>query len=146
MIAIGVARPSAHGHAMMSTATALTSACASRGSGPHSAHAANAATATATTAGTNHAAMRSASRWIGARVRCASATICTICASSVSRADPLGLHHDAAGAVDVPPVTRLPGSFSTGIGSPVTIDSSTVVRPLTTTPSTGTFSPGRTRS
>ena len=35
MIDIGVARPSAHGHAMMSTATALTSACASRGSGPY---------------------------------------------------------------------------------------------------------------
>ena len=34
MIAIGVARPSAHGQAMISTATALTSACASRGSGP----------------------------------------------------------------------------------------------------------------
>ena len=34
MIDIGVARPSAHGQAMISTATALTSACASRGSGP----------------------------------------------------------------------------------------------------------------
>ena len=34
MIAIGVARPSAHGHAMMSTATAFSSARASRGSGP----------------------------------------------------------------------------------------------------------------
>ena len=39
-----------------------------------------------------------------------------------------------------------PGSFSTGIGSPVSIDSSTAVRPSVTTPSTGTFSPGRTRS
>ena len=36
MIDIGVARPSAHGQAMISTATALTSACASRGSGPDS--------------------------------------------------------------------------------------------------------------
>ena len=34
MIDIGVARPSAHGHAMISTATALMSACAIRGSGP----------------------------------------------------------------------------------------------------------------
>ena len=39
-----------------------------------------------------------------------------------------------------------PGIFSTGIGSPVTIDSSTALRPSRTTPSTGTFSPGRTRS
>ena len=37
MTAIGVASPSAHGHAMISTATALKRACASRGSGPHSA-------------------------------------------------------------------------------------------------------------
>ena len=62
MIAIGVASPSAQGHAMMSTATALTSASARRGSGPHSAHPANAATATVTTAGTNQAANRSATR------------------------------------------------------------------------------------
>ena len=41
MIDIGVARPSAHGHAMISTATALTSACASRGSGPTSAQTTN---------------------------------------------------------------------------------------------------------
>ena len=34
IIDIGVARPSAHGHAMISTATALTSAWARRGSGP----------------------------------------------------------------------------------------------------------------
>ena len=41
MIAIGVARPSAHGQAMISTATALTSACAKRGSGPNAAHTTN---------------------------------------------------------------------------------------------------------
>ena len=37
-------------------------------------------------------------------------------------------------------------SFSTGIDSPVTSDSSSEERPSTTVPSTGTFSPGRTRS
>ena len=46
----------------------------------------------------------------------------------------------------VAPMTRSPGCFSTGIGSPVTIDSSTALEPSSTTPSTGTFSPGRTRS
>ena len=46
----------------------------------------------------------------------------------------------------VPPMTRSPGPFSTGIGSPVIIDSSTALVPSSTTPSTGTFSPGRTRS
>jgi hypothetical protein len=37
------------------------------------------------TSGTNHPDTRSASRWIGARERCACATICTIFASMVSR-------------------------------------------------------------
>ena len=39
-----------------------------------------------------------------------------------------------------------PALLSTGIDSPVTIDSSTAALPSTTTPSTGIFSPGRTRS
>ena len=47
-------------------------------------------------------------------------------------------------AFNVPPVTASPGSLSTGRASPVSIDSSISERPSTTTPSTGTFSPGRT--
>ncbi len=43
------------------------------------------------------------------------------------------------------PVTASPACFSTGTGSPVIIDSSIALAPSTTTPSTGTFSPGRTR-
>jgi len=46
----------------------------------------------------------------------------------------------------VPPMIFAPVSFVTGIDSPVTIDSSNAERPSTMTPSTGTFSPGRTRS
>ena len=45
----------------------------------------------------------------------------------------------------VPPITLSPGVFSTGMDSPVTIDSSTAPRPSSTAPSTGTPSPGRTR-
>ena len=46
----------------------------------------------------------------------------------------------------VAPITRVARRpCSTGIGSPVSIDSSTCERPSSTTPSTGTFSPGRTR-
>jgi hypothetical protein len=48
----GVARPSAHGHAMITTATALTRAWARRGCGPTIAHAANVSAATAMTIGT----------------------------------------------------------------------------------------------
>src|SRR6185312_8999113 len=44
----------------------------------------------------------------------------------------------------VPPITRSPGCFSTGIDSPVSIDSSTALAPERTSPSTGTRSPGRT--
>ena len=45
----------------------------------------------------------------------------------------------------VPPMTAAPGDFSTGIDSPVIIDSSTALAPSVTVPSTGTASPGRTR-
>ena len=90
----------AHGHATMSTATATSRAEARRGSGPTTAHTMNAAAAMTTTAGTNHAATRSASRWMGARLRWASCTRRTMCASIVSAADAVGPHDDAAGAVD----------------------------------------------
>ena len=46
----------------------------------------------------------------------------------------------------VPPITWSPALLPTGIDSPVSIDSSTALRPSITSPSTGTFSPGRTRS
>ena len=62
MIDIGVARPSAQGHAMISTATAFTSACASRGSGPKTAQTTKVRAETAITAGTNQPATTSASR------------------------------------------------------------------------------------
>ena len=62
MIDIGVARPSAHGQAMISTATAFTSACANRGSGPQMPQIAAVASATSTTLGTNQPDATSASR------------------------------------------------------------------------------------
>jgi hypothetical protein len=46
----------------------------------------------------------------------------------------------------VAPITLSPARLVTGIGSPVSIDSSTALSPSTTSPSTGTFSPGRMRS
>jgi len=46
----------------------------------------------------------------------------------------------------VAPITSSPGPFSTGSGSPVSMDSSIADEPSTTTPSTATFSPGRTRT
>ena len=52
MIDMGVARPRAQGQAMISTATALTRAWASRGSGPKPAQTEKVSAATSTTAGT----------------------------------------------------------------------------------------------
>ena len=145
MIDIGVAKPSAQGHAMISTETALTIAKAMRGSGPKSAQTTNVNAATTMTARTKYADTVSTSRWIGARVRCASLTIRTIWASKVSLPTRCASNTALPVPFTVPPVTLLPLDFSTGIGSPVIIDSSIEVAPSTTTPSTGTFSPGRTR-
>jgi len=46
----------------------------------------------------------------------------------------------------VPPVTSSPSAFCTGIGSPVIIAWSIVLEPSVMVPSTGIFSPGRTRN
>ena len=55
-------------------------------------------------------------------------------------------HDESAGSIHRSRHTFAPLSFSTGMGSPLIIDSSTELWPSTTIPSTGTFSPGRTRS
>ena len=131
---------------MMSTATALTIAYAKRGSGPQISHAANVSIAMTTTAGTKNSDTRSARRCSGAFERCALATRSTICASTVSRPTRSARIFRLPVPLSVPPVTRSSLCFSIGIGSPVNRDSSTLLAPSTTTPSTGTFSPGRMRN
>ena len=131
---------------MISTATALRSANPIAGGGPKIDHAANEVIATSTTPGTNQLDTLSASFWIGARERCASATICTIRASTVSLPTRSARMTKLPVVLTVAPVTLSPVDFSTGSGSPLIIDSSTLLCPSITTPSTGTFSPGRTRS
>ena len=99
----------------------------------------------ATTTITNQPATRSARRCIGARERCAWATICTICASTVCAPTRSVRITKAPEVFIVAPISLSPACLVTGIGSPVSIDSSTALLPSVTTPSTGTFSPGRTR-
>ncbi len=53
MMEVGVARPMAHGQAMISTATVATRAMPSAGSGPNRNHTAKVRAAMAMTAGTN---------------------------------------------------------------------------------------------
>ena len=145
MIDIGVARPSAQGQAMIRTETAATSAKGKAGAGPNTSQATKARIATAITIGTNQEATLSARPWIGARLRCACATICTMRDSMVSAPTCSARITRAPVPLMVPPISRWPAAFSTGTGSPVTMLSSTELWPSTTSPSTGTLSPGRTR-
>ena len=85
-------------------------------------------------------------RCIGAFERCACATSWTICASMVPEPTRSERIVRLPVVFSVAPMTLSPARLVTGSGSPVSIDSSTALAPSTTTPSTGTFSPGRTRS
>jgi hypothetical protein len=143
-IAVGVARPSAQGHAMISTVTNATEANSSAGWGPKSNHSTNAAMATTSTTGTNTPATVSASRWTGALAVWASSTIRMICPSAVSLPTRVARNTTLPVVLTVPPITSSPGLRDTGRGSPVSIDSSTADAPDSTTPSTGMRSPGRT--
>ena len=145
MIAVGVARPMAHGQAMITTPMNAVRASVTRGSGPNRNHARNVSAATTMTAGTNTSEIRSASRWIGAFEPWARWTRSTIRASAVSRPTRVARMTNEPVVLIVAPMTSSPTRFVAGIGSPVSIDSSTADVPSTTTPSTGTLSPGRTR-
>src|ERR1035438_10335662 len=82
---------------------------------------------------------------MGARLRWAWPTNWTICASNVCAPTRSARITNEPVVFMVAPMTGLLGDFSDGIDSPVIIDSSMALRPSRSTPSTGTFSPGRTR-
>ena len=142
MIAVGVARPRAHGQAMISTATAAVNA--TDGSSPTPSQNPSVATARAMTIGTNTAEIRSASRCTGALPLWASCTSRAIWASSVSAPTLVARTTSRPPALTVAPVTASPGPTSTGTGSPVSSEASIADEPSSTTPSVATFSPGRT--
>ena len=148
-MAVGVARPRAHGHAMTSTATKAVSekvsaSPTSQMPEPTKYQNRNVAALTESTAGTKYPATVSANLSIGALVLCASSTSLTIWARVVFLPTLVALTVSRPDMLTVPPVTLAPWTFSWGIDSPVTNDSSTVETPLTTSPSTGSLSPGRT--
>lgn len=70
----------------------------------------------------------------------------TIWASTLSEPRVVARYRNAPVLFTVPPTTVSPGRLDTGRGSPVSMDSSTALEPLTTSPSTGTRSPGRTET
>jgi hypothetical protein len=98
------------------------------------------------TSGTKKPLIRSASRCSGALDPWARRTSSTMRASAVSRPTRVARMTNVPVVLSVAPITSSPGPRSTGMGSPVSIDWSTAEPPSTTIPSTGTFSPGRTRS
>jgi hypothetical protein len=140
--AVGVARPSAHGQAMMSTATAAVNASVALP--PSASHATSVAADSAITAGTKTLDTRSASRWTGALPACASVTSQAIWATAVSAPTLVARTTSRPPALTVAPATSAPGPTSTGTGSPVSMLMSIAEEPSSTTPSVATFSPGRT--
>ena len=145
MTAVGVASPMAQGQAMMRTETKLSRARVKTGSGTKKAQTTKVIKAMAMTAGTKTAATRSAIRWMGALEPWASSTRRMIWASAVSAPIFVARKVKLPLLLIVAPKTSIPGSFVTGMLSPVSMDSSTAEAPVRTTPSVGIFSPGRTR-
>ena len=123
MSAVGVASPSAHGHAMMRTATDAVKAAAT--SPVMRSQPTSVAAEMAITIGTNTLDTRSASRWIGAFCPCASATSRAIWARAVSEPTFVARTTRRPYVLIVAPATSAPGPTSTGSGSPVSSDSST---------------------
>ena len=143
--AVGVASPSAQGHAMISTETAASNASAKRSiSSPITYHATNVASDNSITVGTNTLLTRSASRCTGALVDCASRTSFVICANVESAPTRRARTTNRPVRFTVVPVTLLPTCASTGTLSPVSVDASILDAPSITTPSAAMISPGRT--
>ena len=83
---------------------------------------------------------------MGALLPCACSTSRMIWARAVSRPTRVASKVSKPWRLIVAPITASPGAFSTGRLSPVIMLSSTALNPSRTTPSTGIFSPGRTRT
>eukprot|EP00123_Amoebidium_parasiticum_P017272 comp23779_c2_seq1/m.41236 comp23779_c2_seq1/g.41236 ORF comp23779_c2_seq1/g.41236 comp23779_c2_seq1/m.41236 type:complete len:313 (+) comp23779_c2_seq1:1163-2101(+) len=155
MTAVGVARPRAHGQAM--TSTVMRKLKARRkgvkpmgmSSGPSTKCATHSQTAKVMvamtmTAGTNLLAILSATAWMGALFDWASSTNRVICDSTVAPPTRVVRTCSTPWPLMLPPMTSSPTFLCTGMDSPVTMDSSAVDCPNTTTPSLGILSPGTT--
>ena len=140
--AVGVARPSAHGQAMINTARAGFAACVTEPS-PSTHHATNVARDNSSTIGTKTEETLSASRCASDLPDCASATIRDISASRVCSPTAVARDLSRPETATVPPTTSSPSSTGTGRLSPVIIEVSTSEAPPSTTASAAIVSPGR---
>ena len=106
--AVGVARPRAHGQAMMRTATAAVNAAGAPA--PVPSQKPSVATASTSTTGTKTPEIRSASRCTGALPLCASSTSRAICASWVSAPTRVARTTSRPPALTVAPTTGVAGA------------------------------------
>ena len=143
MMAAGVASPSAQGQAMTSTATACSRASST--AAPCHSQPPRVMRASTTTTGTNTAATRSTRRCTGALPAWASCTRPMMRASTLWAPTARTRTSTTPSPLSAPPVTPSPGALATGMASPVSMDSSAWVCPLTTVPSAAKRSPGSTR-
>ncbi len=90
----------AQGQAMMSTATALTSAKLNAGAGPNTSHTRKVSTAAAITAGTNHSVTLSTTAWMGSLPLWACSTSRMIWASTLALPTAVARRGEGAGLVD----------------------------------------------
>ncbi len=140
IIATGVARPSAQGQEITSTAIALDMAASKPP--PKIIHTTKVSSAIPITTGTKTPAILSASFAIGALDEDASSTRRIIWDKVVSSPTFTALHMRRPALFIVAETTGSPGCFSTGMLSPVIAASLMLDVPSTTTPSAGTRLPG----
>ena len=143
IIAVGVARPNAHGHEITKTEIAIDRENSSPF--PIESHTAKVTMPIPITVGTNILLTLSAIFSIGALEDVASSTSFIIFDNAVSLPTFSILTVKAPDLFMLPPITLLPLNFSTGTDSPVIKDSSTLPNPSTTTPSDAIDSPALTK-
>ena len=136
MYATGAAISSGHG-------VASTSTCANRVGSADTIHAVQAMTKEITVNGT---AIRSAVLTTVARDSCAEETSSMMRWYCESRASSVARMVSVAEPLIAPDITRAPANTSRGTGSPLMLLRSSVAEPLSSSPSTGTVSPGSTMS
>ena len=144
IIAVGVARPNAHGHAIMRTVTRASNPWEKPSVLSKANQSMNDSSAIDITTGTKMAAMRSTSFCTGALLPWASCTMRIIWARTVPSPTFCAVNKKLPFRLMVPAYTCAPGCLVTGIGSPLNMLSSTFDSPSETMPSTAIRSPGLT--
>ena len=138
--------PAAPGHVAASTAHVQVSARARSPGCRQKSHTAPTPIAKRTSSAVRRDAARSSRTCSGVRTVCARCRAAIVRCSAVASPIAVGVMNALPARLSVPARTASPTAFSAGRAAPVRADASTVQVPEHTTPSTGTRSPGRTRT